>query len=241
VTEASGTGSVGSYEQVASEYYDALRHPTCANFRLASAYLLERLVPDVPAEQCCEVGAGDSLLADLIWRRREDLAGLLVTDLNPAMLEYSRRWERQGATLAVAAASQLPVPDSSLFLLVASLADPYDDDSFWEEVERVLAPGGRCVVTTPSQTWAQRFRAQGAPLDAAEFELSDGSSVYLTSHVRSPQEERRTIERHGLRVVEEAAAALDVLKGPISEKLLVLRSGDAVVNGFVALAGGDDT
>jgi SAM-dependent methyltransferase len=234
VIDASSAPAVGSYGQVASEYYDARQHPTCANFRLASRLLLDRLVPDVPPGQCCEVGAGDSLLADLIWRRQRNLDGLLITDAVPTMLDHSRRWERHGATLAVATASRLPVSDSSLALLVASLADPYDDDSLWREVARVLAPGGRCVLTTPSATWAHRFRAQGPRLDAAEFELGDGTSVYLPSLVRSPSEERLMIERHGLAVVEEAAASLGDLEGPISKKLLVLVPGDAVVNGFVA-------
>lgn len=233
--DTSQAPTLGSYDQVAPEYYDPARHPTCANFRQASQLLLERLAPDIPPANCCEVGAGDSLLAELIWRRHHELEGLLITDAVPAMLNYSRRWEQHGATLAIAKASHLPVPDASLLLLVASLADPYDDDSFWEEVARVLTPGGRCVLTTPSATWAHRFRAHGSPRDSAEFELGDGTSVQLRSLVRRPKEERQMIERHNLRVAEEATASLDLLEEPISAKLRVLDPGDAVVNGFVAL------
>jgi SAM-dependent methyltransferase len=226
--------AVGSYEQVAIEYYDAKQHPTCLNFRQASQILCDRLIPTVPAGRSCEVGAGDSLLAELFWRRTQDVNGLLLTDSSPRMLEYSRRWELRHAVLEVALASQLPVPDASLHLLCASLADPYDDDRFWKEAERVLTPGGQCVVTSPSATWVNRFRVRGLPRDAAEFELRDGSSVYLPSHVRPAAEERLLIERHGLRVLEEAEVDIGALDGPISEKLRVLGPGEPVVCGFLA-------
>ena len=219
---------------MASEYYDTGRHPTCANFRQASRILLEALVPNAPVARSCEVGAGNSLLAELLWRRHRSLDGLLITDAVPEMLQHSLSWERRGATLAVAPAARLPVPESSLDLLVASLADPYDDRSLWDEVARVLAPGGHCVLTTPSATWAHRFRAEGSPDGAAEFELEDRTTVYVTSLVRSPEEERLLIEGQGLQVIREAAASLDVLDEPISSKLRVLNPDDAVVCGVVA-------
>jgi hypothetical protein len=58
--------------------------------------------------------------------------------------------------------------------------------------------------------------------------------VYVTSLVRSPEEERLLIEGQGLQVIREAAASLDVLDEPISSKLRVLNPDDAVVCGVVA-------
>jgi len=115
-----------------------------------------------------------------------------------------------------------------------SVADPYDDDSFWAEASRVLAPGGLCVITTPSQGWADRFRDEGAAREAAEFELADGSTAALPSLVRSSTEEVRMSEAHGLSVVGQAAVPLAELTQPISPKLLVLDPRDPVVNGFLA-------
>ena len=186
--------------------------------------------------RACEVGAGSSLLAELLWRRHRGLDGLLITDALPEMLEHSRRWERCGAALAVAPAASLPVPDASLDLVVGSLADPYDDDSLWEEVSRVLAPGGLCVLTAPSAVWAHRFRVEGSPGHAAEFVLADERTVYVPSLVRSPEEERRLIEDHGLTIASEASTALAALDEQISSKLRVLAPEDAVVQGFVAIA-----
>jgi SAM-dependent methyltransferase len=235
VINASTEMLLSSYGRIAGEYYDTRRHPTCANFRQGSRLLLELLVPkSSAAARSCEVGAGNSLLAELLWRRHGSLDGLLITDAQPEMLEHSRGWESRGAKLAVAPADSIPVPDGSLDLVVASLADPYDDDSFWEEVCRVLAPSGSCVVTVPSATWAHRFRADDAPDNAAEFELADRSKVYVPSLVRSREEERVIIESQGLHVVREVSAPLKVLNGPISQKLRVLSPDDAVVCGIVA-------
>jgi SAM-dependent methyltransferase len=235
VTERLGieTG-LGSYEEVAAEYYSRERHPTCANFREGSQLLLERLVSNAAPGESCEVGAGDSLLADLLWRRGEDVGGLLITDIGPRMLEHSRLWAERGATLRRAAASELPVADASLGLLVASLADPYDDEAFWAEAARVLAPGGRCVITSPSAIWADGFRGPGSTRSTAEFELADGRTVRLRSHVREPEAERELIEEAGLRVVEEAEASRSHLRGPASPKLAFLGPADPVVRGFVA-------
>src|SRR5205823_875605 len=127
---------------------------------------------------------------------------------SPGMLGHSRHWARQGAGLEVAPADQLPVLDTSLGLLVASLADPYDDDSFWSEVARVLAPDGRCVVTTPSWLWAARFRDDGRPGDRAEFELRDGTQVAVPSMIRTPDDEIRLVERHGLCVLRRSTVSI---------------------------------
>lgn len=225
---------LSSYGRVASEYYDTRRHPTCANFRQASRLLLELLVPKSMAARSCEIGAGSSLLAELLWRRHGSLDYLLITDAQPEMLEHSRDWERRGAKLAIASADSIPVPDESLDLVVASLADPYDDDSLWEEVFRVLTPRGSCVITVPSATWAHRFRTDDTPDNAAEFELADQSKVYVPSLVRSREEERVLIENQGLHVIREMSAPLKVLDEPISRKLRVLEPDDAVVRGVVA-------
>jgi SAM-dependent methyltransferase len=225
---------VDAYDAVADEYYDRVRHPTCADFRRAGRALLRGLLPSVPADESCEVGAGASLLAELREERGEALAGLLITDQQESMLRYSERWGRRGARLAVASASALPVPDESLRLLVGSLADPYDDARFWREARRVLAPGGSCIVTVPSHVWASAFRAHGAGGEAAEFELRSGETVRMPSFVRQPSAERRLIEASGMLFDSATAVALGELEPPLSPKLLGLEPDDPVVSAYVA-------
>ncbi|MER8786041.1 hypothetical protein NKH60_33650, partial [Mesorhizobium sp. M1006] len=59
----------GSYDEIASEYYDPLRHLTCASLReLSAAYLAPRIeLPSGAAKRLIEVGVGQSLLAPF-WR-----------------------------------------------------------------------------------------------------------------------------------------------------------------------------
>jgi SAM-dependent methyltransferase len=236
VTSGCAQARLGSYDGLAAEYYDAARHPTCANFRQGSEQLLERLIPDVAPERSCEIGAGDSLLAALLVRRGHDVRGVLLTDASAAMLEHSRRWERLGATLNVAEAHQLPVAAGSLDLLVASLGDPYDDESFWSEVARVLARRGRCVLTTPSWTWATRFRSDGVRPDEAEFELRDGARLTVRSLIRTVEEQRVLIERQRLLVLEQHAVPAAAIEEPVSPKLRVLAPDEPVVVGYVVAA-----
>lgn len=224
---------VTSYDALAAEYYDAGRHPTCANFREASLKLIERMLRVDTILRCCEVGAGDSILAEVAVERNGNADGLLITDASLAMLEYSRRWQTHGATLMVAQACGLPVRDHSLHLLVASLGDPYDGASFWREAARVLEPAGLCFLTTPSWEWAQRFRIGGHPNDLAQFELADGRTVAVPSLLRHPHDERKMIRRQGLVVIAEAEVALKTLSRPVSEKLQSLGREDPVVRGYL--------
>jgi SAM-dependent methyltransferase len=201
--------------------------------------LLGRLVPSsAAAARSVEVGSGDSLLAAELAGRGLSLEGLLLTDESAEMLDHSRPFAGRGARLAVAQAHELPVADGSVELLVAALADPYDDERFWAEVARVLAPSGLGVVTTPSWEWAARFRRDTGAPHTAVFELSTGELVAVPSHVRSPEDEAALIERSGLRVVERSAVTLADLPAPRAPKLEVLREADPVVTGYVVARAG---
>src|SRR5258708_2843943 len=93
-----------TYELVALEYYDPHKHPTCANFREASAGILRdwlaQLFPNGPG-RACEVGAGRSILAELLDRQRVPLDDLLITDSSPSMLSYSSGWRQRGSRLSL--------------------------------------------------------------------------------------------------------------------------------------------
>lgn len=217
--------SEASYEQIAAEYYDPQRHPTCANFREASAIILRGWLRRFPAQPglICEAGAGKSLVAELLAELSPSaLTRLLITDAAPSMLGYSSEWESRGVRLAICDASALPVEDGEIALLLSSLGDPYNEPAFWAEVWRTLAPGGRCFYTTPSHEWASAFRASaaGEKALAAAFDLSGDGRVHVPSWIYPEGEQRRLIEGHGLKVEEVWDVRLPELKSdPISPKL----------------------
>jgi SAM-dependent methyltransferase len=224
--------TLASYDLLASEYYDAALHPTCANFRDGSRQAIETLLPAAAPAASCEVGAGDSLLAAIYHGRELDLSGMLITDCSAAMLEYSRRFVDDSARLVLAEASRLPVADETLALVVASLGDPFDKPDFWAEVARVLTETGTCVMTVPSWEWASTFRLPPEPRDAARFDLADRRVVYVESHIRPPAAQRELITSHGLSVVRTCAIPVDRLTLPLSPKLSHLPGSASVVVGY---------
>src|SRR5216683_2735662 len=100
---------VASYELVAQEYYDAERHPTCANFREASRLLFRRWLSLVPNRKLiCELGAGKSLLAEILTEALRSLDTVTLVDESPSMLAYSRALKEVGVRLDLASVFALP-------------------------------------------------------------------------------------------------------------------------------------
>jgi SAM-dependent methyltransferase len=225
----------GSYHDLAEEYYDAGRHPTCANFREGSILLVERWLDrqnDLPAPRW-DVGAGDSVLAEILAGRGIALVGTTALDESPSMLAHSEKWASQGLRLVVGVAEGIPAENGSAAFVLASLGDPYNTNGWWLEVARVLAPEGVCLFTTPTHEWARGFRNGGA-CQFAEFELADGRKVLVPSVVRPPEEQVRQIERAGLRVeAVEHVTRGELRRGPLSPKLMILEGDDVpVVRGY---------
>src|SRR2546422_8630346 len=140
-----------TYDEVASEYYNQHRHPTCANFRDATAQVLEDWL--APRSQwngwICEVGAGKSLLAHILSAAGRKLSHLVILDASRRMLAYSSPWKQKGANLMLGRANALPLRDSSITLLAAPVSDPFNEPRFWSEADRVLHSGATAVFTTP--------------------------------------------------------------------------------------------
>ncbi len=227
--------SVGAFDEIAAEYYDSSRHPTCANFRFASSLLLAEWLKDYLDEQLCEVGCGKSLAAEILSRQNSFLPRIMLTDDSAIMLEYSRPWEAYGAHLKVASADALPVRSGSLQYLISCLGDPYNSRTFWQEVARALGPNGRVFYTTPANDWSQAFR-QGKAENEAEFELADGRHVMIPSYIQPEADQIQLIEGAGLRVKEVSSVTVRDLTGQtLSGKLLSHRGLEApVVTGFTA-------
>jgi SAM-dependent methyltransferase len=227
---------LSTYNDIADEYYDAVRHPTCANFfELSAGFLVPRIQKYAPAAKTIlEVGAGRSLVAPIMAAKNFPLSHVTLLDQSPRMLEHSREWEPRGATLLVADATSTRLPPASFQLIVSSLGDPYNDANFWHEVNRLLDTRGVCLFTTPSREWSERFRA-GSNRRAAEFTLANGAMVSVRSDIPSIAGQREMIDSAGLHLEEMQALDATSLSGPLSSKLLFdgQTSSLPVVRGFV--------
>jgi SAM-dependent methyltransferase len=230
------------YETFAAEYYDAARHPTCANFREASRLLIEPLVADYSQlGPVCEVGCGMSILADMLVDGVPGLDTLLLTDSAASMLEYSAEWIQKSAISLIADAAELPLGNDSVGFFVASLGDPYNGTQLWSELSRVLSPGGHIVFTTPSYEWASRYRAsEGSEISKAEFWLADGSVVAAPSIILDAEAQTKMIvATQSLQVINVQAVRYSRLPSlNISPKLKIAEDGDLpIVTAYVARKG----
>lgn len=232
--------SIGNYETIASEYYDPVLHPTCANFREASSGVIYPCLKKYvsPTSTLCEVGAGMSLAAEWLVVEGCSLDRLTLIDSSPTMLEYSRKWLEYRVCLKLGDAHNMPLPSESIDVLVSSLGDPYNTSDFWGEVQRVLRQNGTVIYTTPSFEWATTFRSTttNEEMITAAFILKNGQEVRVPSFIYHEQAQIALIERHGLQVKEIVQMPFAALKSDgISPKLDVLNSCESsVVTGYIA-------
>jgi len=223
--------SLGSYSQLASEYYDSQRHPTCANFREASAAILRSWFSAflTPGIVILETGAGASLAAELKIEMKLPVA-LILSDQSAEMLSKSDGGSSDRRV--VSDAEHLAFRSRSVDAIVASLADPYNTIAFWQECARVLRPGGRVFFTTPSFTWAHSFREEtGSPTMAAEFALANGGTLFVPSVVLRPSSQAELIRSAGLEV--EQVVHIDACEIQYTKRSPKLRPG-ALVTGYCA-------
>ncbi len=208
-----------SYSGLAAEYYDALRHPTCANLREASCRLLKKwLCLMAPVmQQTCEVGVGKSVLCDELVGQNV-IGELTLLDESIEMLRHSFPYVGSTVQLVVADAKNLPFARAGLGSVVASLGDAYNEPPFWSEVARVLRPGGVALYTTPSYEWAECFRTAGDRYEAV-FDTSDGATVRVPSVIYPIEVQTALISGAGLRVSDVSSLPVGGLTGPISQKL----------------------
>lgn len=225
------------YDRLAPEYYDAGRHPTCANFRAASVKLLKPWLTSVASRAglICEVGAGQSIAAELLHSQGYSLESLVITDGSARMLDHSASWESCGSRLTTASAEALPFASDSVSAIVSSLGDPYNGAAFWTECARVLRPGGLAMFTTPAYGWAHSFRAE-LERDQASFDLVDGTRVSVPSYIFAVSEQVRLLHEAGFLVERICELPLDALSGSVISPKLVTTpaTSTSVVTGYLA-------
>lgn len=213
---------VSSYEDIAAEYYDPVRHPTCANFAdLSQQFLIPRIHKYAQvASNMLEVGAGRSVGAPVMVSEGLPLVNLTLLDLSPGMLDHSRKWAARGAHFIIGDACNTGLPSTSFQLIVSSLGDPYNYLTFWQEIRRLLDRVGVCLFTIPAPEWAARFRAKSDPA-IAEFLLTTGARVLVRSNIPPIEKQIEMITTAGLRVDEMQDLSSADLAGPRSPKLII--------------------
>jgi SAM-dependent methyltransferase len=223
------TGVNGTYTDLAAEYYDPKRHPTCANFREGSRLLMAPWLRHFAGHgvNVLETGAGASLVSEWLVEESREIGTFVVSDLSQDMLRYSAS-SGVCSELVVCDAQRVPYASSSFDLVVASLGDSYNALPFWIEAARILRPSGHVLFTTPAFEWALQFR-NGS--NTAEFVMSDGSLIAVPSYVKPAEEQQRLIETSGLRLIEvRAVKDRAIHRTPRSPKL---RPGP-IVSGYLA-------
>ncbi|SFL36811.1 class I SAM-dependent methyltransferase [Shimia haliotis] len=219
---------MNAYEAVAKEYYDPGLHPTCAALRDLSLQAVNACVLKLPTQGVLvEIGAGDSILAPIALKG-EALHRVVLLDGSETMLTYSQKWGQMGAKLQRSDASETSLQSSSAALVIASLGDPYNTPSFWDEMRRVLRPDGRLVFTSPAHEWSSRFRLGGKD-DVAEFVTSNGKKFEMPSFVYPYKEQLELIGRSGLSCREYFALTVSSLSGRTPPKLSLLSNDTPAV------------
>jgi SAM-dependent methyltransferase len=227
-----------TYDCLADEYYIADVHPTCHNFNTLSRKLLDQWLSDVSGD-VLEVGAGRSAVGQIMHSRGSDLHRLEVQDSSQRMLDHSSNLEQLGATLTISDARSIKRTDGSVDTVISSLGDPYNVSIFWEEVWRVLKPGGRAIFTTPSFEWAHRYRRFGTSQDAnaAEFTLLNGRVALVPSFVYPLQRQIELIQKAGLIVTRFESVGIEQLPvgDYISPKIRTSHIGElSLIWGFIS-------
>lgn len=184
-----------------------------------TAEALEQLLQGIPIRSdwaCLEIGCGiGRLLAPIAARCRR----VIGVDISPKMIEHAKRYLRDvpGAELYVNDGCTLPgVADESIDWVYSHLAFQHITrrdvvERYMAEIARVLKPGGYCRI----QCWREaplpvleRMKNVIRPIlgrpryhGPRQWLWAPGRTVRFGGATHHPRDWRRTLRRHGLRVI----------------------------------------
>ncbi len=106
-----------------------------------------------PGERALDVACGTGVVARLAAERLGPSGTVAALDLNPAMLSVARSVPATGAAIRwyETSAESIPLPDDAFDAVFCQLGLQFvaDKSAALREMHRVLAPGGRLLVSTP--------------------------------------------------------------------------------------------
>jgi ubiquinone/menaquinone biosynthesis C-methylase UbiE len=106
-----------------------------------------------PGERVLDVACGTGVVARLAAERVGPSGTVAALDLNPAMLSVARSVPSTGAAIRwyETSAESIPLPDDAFDVVLCQLGLQFvaDKSAALREMRRVLAPGGRLLVSTP--------------------------------------------------------------------------------------------
>jgi hypothetical protein len=227
------------YSDVAAEYYDAVAHPTCANFRTASRSLLAELevFDNISGKKIIELGAGRSLTAEMLMERGCRLDQLLITDKFEEMLRHSEIFETFGAKLRVLDACSSNLEFERFDLIVAVLADPYNTPALWQNLLRLSSKDGLIALTFPSFDWMRSYRVlrEHVEKDYSIFRTRSGDLLNLPSFIWPARQVIEYGHSVGLQLLRHCTFRLaQLITGSISPKLLAPSDNQlTIVEGYL--------
>jgi ubiquinone/menaquinone biosynthesis C-methylase UbiE len=106
-----------------------------------------------PGQRVLDVACGTGVVARLAAARVGPSGTVAALDLNPAMLSVARSIPATGAAIRwyETSAESIPLPDGGFEVVLCQLGLQFvaDKSAALREMRRVLAPGGRLLVSTP--------------------------------------------------------------------------------------------
>lgn len=221
-----------TYNEIANEYYDFEKHPTCGAFDELTTTFLESYFGalDIKKKTICEVGAGRSKVAQVLSSNLDHLSSICLMDSSAKMLDWSKLSVHPKIEYQISEASDMHRFGNKYDIIVANLGDPYNTLDFWQSVSKALASDGRCVFTTPSYRWSDSFRKSSSREieNRALFELADGSSYFVPSFVYDRANQEQMFQKASLKLISYQPLSVDMLK-IIPSKIKHLKLSDPLI------------
>lgn len=205
-----------AYDVIASEYYDT-GHITSRNFDHATQLALRDHPFHVPdTGLVLELGAGRGRATEFL---NLPAARIVQLDASAEMLTLPTR---EPSLLRVLADAQcIPLMSAQFAAVVGFLVDPFIGPRSVAEAHRMLVPGGRLLMTTPTQAWGTALRRKlNIDVTTTRFRLlGTEQTVVLPSLLHSPDELTSMLTSAGFRDISVLAHAVPPNEEPLSKDI----------------------